>query len=65
MTTRVSEGGQCVCLAAGLVQRQHEQTAQPLAQRMLGDEIPQLRDQVGVIAGRQVKLDALLEHADA
>ena len=61
----VSEGSQRVGLTAGSVQRQHEQAVQPLPQRVLGDQIPQLRDQVGVTADRQVKLDALLEDADA
>ena len=65
MASCVPENGQRVCLAADSVQRQHEQAVQPLAQRVLGHEIPQLRDQVGVNADRQVKLDALLEHADA
>ena len=62
---RVPEGGQRVGLTAGAVQRQHEQAAQPLPQRMVGDEVPQFRDQVGVIADREVKLDAFLQDADA
>ena len=61
----VPECRQRVGLAAGSVQRQHEQAVQPLAQRVLGDQIPQLRDQVGMNADSQVELDALLEHADA
>ena len=64
-TASVPERSQCICLTAGSVQRQHEQAVQPLAQWVLGYEIPQLRDQIGVNADRQVKLDALLEHADA
>ena len=63
MTARIPEGGQRVGLAVGPVQRQHEQTAQPLPQWMLGYEIPQLRDQVAMIAERQVKLDAPLKRA--
>ena len=36
-----------VRLAAGAVEREHQLRAQPLAQRVLGDERPQLADQVG------------------
>ena len=61
---RVQEGGQRVGLTAGAVQRQHEQAVQPLPQRMLGDQPPQFRDQVSMLAERQVQLHPVLEHAD-
>src|SRR5580700_5585570 len=62
---RISESSQRVRLTADSVQRQHELAMQALAQWVLSHEVPQLRDQVGVNADRQVELDALLEHADA
>ena len=65
LASRVPESGQRVGLAANLVQSQHELAAQPLPQRVLGDEIPQLPDQVAMIAEHQVKLDAVLQRAHA
>ena len=64
LAARVPEGGQRIGLAAP-VQGQHEQAAQPLPQRVLGGQIPQLRDQVAMTADHQVKLDAVLERAHA
>ena len=65
LAPRVQEGGQRIRLAAGPVQGQHEQAVQPLPQRMIGHQVPQLRDQVCVVAQRQVQFGAFLDDADA
>ena len=49
-------------LPAGAIEREHQLRAQPLAQRILGDERLQLADELGVAAGLEVGVDALLEH---
>ena len=59
--SRVAIGGQCVGLAARPVQRQHQLAAQGFAERMLDDEGLQLRDSSGVVAEREVRLDATRE----
>ena len=43
------------------VERQHEVAGEPLARGMLGDHPPQLCDQLGMPAGREVRLDARLD----
>ena len=54
-------GLECVGLATAAVEREHQLRAQVLAKRLLGDGGLQLRDQVGVAAKRQLRLDACLE----
>jgi hypothetical protein len=49
-----------VGLAAAAVERQQQVRAQPLAQRMLGDERLELRDQRPLAPERELGLDALL-----
>ena len=44
--THVPEGRQRLSLTSGPVQRQHEQAVQPFPQRVLSNEIPQLRDHI-------------------
>ena len=56
-------GLQGVGLAAGAVQGEHELAAEPLAQRLVGDQALELADQLGPGAEGQVGLDPLL-HAD-
>ncbi len=56
-------GLQGVGLAAGAVQGEHQLAAEPLAQRLLGDQALELADQLGPGAEGQVGLDPLL-HAD-
>src|SRR5262249_12541473 len=48
-------------LAARAVERQHELSAQPLPQRMLGYEGLELADQVRMAGQRKVGFDSLLE----
>ena len=52
-------------LARRAVEREHQLAAQPLAQRVLGDQRLQLADQVRVPAGGEVGVDALLERRRA
>ena len=48
-------------LTAGAVEREHQLAAQPLAQRVLGHERLELAGHLGVPAGAEILLDALLE----
>ena len=48
-------------LAAAPVEGEHQLAAQPLAQRVLGDERLELAGQLGVPAGGEILLDALLD----
>jgi hypothetical protein len=48
-------------LAAPAVKRQHELTAQPLAQRLLGDQRLQLADEVAVAPSGQIRIDPILQ----
>ena len=50
-------------LPARPVQREHQLTAQPLAQRVLRDETLELAHELRVAAEREVGLDPLLERA--
>ena len=43
-------GGESVCLTAAAVEREHLVGAQPLLQRVAGDEQLQLRDEIGLAA---------------
>ena len=52
-------------LAGRPVQGQHQLRAQALSQRLLVDEPLELADELGVLAERQVGLDALLETREA
>jgi hypothetical protein len=61
----VLEHGQGLGLPAAGVQRPHQLSAQPLPQRVRGDQLLQLRDQGGVAAERQLRLDPVLDGADA
>ncbi|MDQ3894494.1 MAG: hypothetical protein M3292_07505 [Actinomycetota bacterium] len=54
-----------VRLTTATVERDHELSACPLAERMLGDHALELRDQLIVTAEREVGLEARLEGADA
>ena len=61
---QVAERRERVGVPAGAVEREHLLPAQPLAQRVLGDERLQLPRDVGVAAEREVGLDALLQRQD-
>ena len=61
---RVAVGGERVGLAPAAVEREHQLAAQALAQRVRGDELLQLGDELGVAAEREVGLDAPLEHGE-
>ena len=63
--TRLAVGGERVRLAPGAVERQDLLAAQPLAERVLGDERLQLARERRVAAGGEVGLDPLLQHRDA
>ena len=52
---------ECLRLPAGPVEREHQLSAQPLAQGVLGDKRLQLGDQVAMAAEREVGFDPLLE----
>ena len=52
-------------LPAGAIERQHQLPAQPLAERMLGDEPFELGRELPVPAERQLRLDPLLDGLDA
>jgi hypothetical protein len=55
---------QRLSLAAGAVEGEHELAAQPFAERVLGDESLQLRDQRRASADAELRLDALLERGE-
>src|SRR5205814_7358323 len=50
-----------VRLPARAIERQHQLRAERLAQRMLGDEVLQLADELAVAAERELRLVSLLE----
>jgi hypothetical protein len=50
-------GGECVALAAAAVERQHEQPPPLLLQRIAGEPLLQLGNDLGVIAERQAGLE--------
>src|SRR5207248_11173614 len=52
-------------LAARPVEGEHEPAAQPLLERMLGDERLELADELGVAAEREVGLDPLEQRRQA
>ena len=56
---------QRVRLAPGAVERQHQRSAQPLAQRVFGHERAQLADQVGRVAAHQLLRHPLLDRLQA
>ncbi|MEK8174512.1 hypothetical protein NKH77_52365 [Streptomyces sp. M19] len=45
-SAELPESGQGVGLTAAAVERQHEQAVQPLPERVVSDELPQLAHQV-------------------
>lgn len=53
-----------LCLTAGAIQREHEQSAKRLAERMLCDDSLELGDHLGVATGFDVGLDPLLDRDD-
>src|SRR6266545_5120692 len=61
---RVLEDVERVGLAAAAVEREHELAAQPLAERVLGDEGLQLADELAVAAPREVGVQPVLQHGD-
>ena len=52
---------ECLCLAPGAVEGEHQLPAWALAQRLLADELPELGYQLAMAAERKVRLEALLE----
>ena len=56
---------QRVRLTAGAIEREHQLPAQPLAQRMTGDERLELGDDLGVTREREVGLDPFLDGGQA
>ena len=60
----VLEDAQRVGLPTGPVQREHQQTAQPLAQRMGGDQLLELDDHTLVPTERELEVDPLLDHGE-
>ena len=52
---------ECFGLPAGPVERDHELSAELLAQGVVGDQRLQLRDELGVVAELQLRLDSLLD----
>ena len=60
----VLEDAQRVGLPAGPVQREHQQPAQPLAQRMRGDQLFELDDHALVATERELEVEPLLDHGE-
>ncbi len=58
-------GGKRLGLAVAAVQREHLLAAQALASGMVGDELGELGDDLGVAAEREVGIDAVLGGAQA
>ena len=58
-------GVECVALASGAVQGQHELTDRALAQRVRSYERFELGDQVSVPACSEVRVDAILDHGES
>src|SRR5207244_2519456 len=54
-----------LCLAAGAVEGEHQLSARPLPERILGDERLQLRHELRVQAERELRLEPLLERRHA
>ena len=51
-------------LAAGAVEREHQLAAQPLPERVLGDQRAQLADEIDRLPARQLGRDPLLDRLD-
>ncbi len=58
---RVPVRGERVGVPPGAVEREHLLRAQPLAQRMLRDQCVEFADELGMLAEREVGLDAILD----
>ena len=54
---RPLERGECICLPAGAIEREHELRPQTLPVRMLGDQLLELRNETVVIAERKLRVD--------
>ena len=61
LLARLAVGVERLGLAAAAVEGEHQLPGEPLARRVLGDQLPQLADELGVPAGGQVGLDARLQ----
>ena len=61
----VSIDAKRVGLTAAAIEREHELGTQPLLQRMLGHQRLELRNHGGVIAKRELGIDAVLDRAQA
>ena len=64
-SARIVIGRERLGLAAAPVEREHQLTPEPLAQRLRADERLDLRDELGVRPKLEVGGDPLLEHAEA
>lgn len=58
-------GLECLCLAFRAVEGEHQLSARPLSQRIVGDECIELADHGGMTARLQIVFDALLEAHEA
>ena len=65
LALRLAVGAERLGLPAGAIEREHQLAAQPLAQRMLGDERVELADQLRVPARGEIGVDPLLERRPA
>jgi len=54
-------GLECLRLPPGTVERQHQLSAETLTERMLRDELLELRNQLRVMSKREVSIYALLD----
>ena len=59
------EDAERVGLPAGAVQREHEQSAKPLAERMRRDELLELDDHTLVTTERELEIEPLLDHRES
>ena len=62
--TTVLEDAQRVGLPTGAVQREHQQPAKPLAQRMRGDELLESDDGTLVTTELELEVEPLLDHGE-
>jgi hypothetical protein len=63
--SRLTERLERLRLTAGAVEGEYELAAEPLAERVLGDERRKLTDEIRMATELQLGVDAVLEHGEA
>ena len=59
------EGSKRVCLPSGAIEREHQLSAQSLAERVIDDEALELGDELRVPAELELSFDLLLDHRES